>query len=268
MTLTLAVGGGIAGARSALGEPRAASVAALRSDAPTNLRIPAEADHPARVRTTAPATSAPAPAPAPSTVAPAPEPIAAAPVAADAPANAAAPAAPHQVPPAPRKPVAPPPPPPPAPPAPAPAPQPAPAPSQESQIAYAVLAQLNQERAANGLPALRMNSQLINSAHAHNLAMAQANTMAHQEPGEAYFSTRITNAGYRWQSCGENIGWNSDMSQAGAQQLETIMYNEPANDPTNHRANILNVNYRDVGIDVIFDQVNKKLWLTQDFGQP
>jgi uncharacterized protein YkwD len=111
-----------------------------------------------------------------------------------------------------------------------------------------------------------MNPQLMQSARKHNLAMAQANTMSHQLPGEPSFSQRISNAGYNWQTCGENVGWNSDMSQAGAQQLETIMYNEPANDPNNHRANILRPTFRDVGIDIYFDQANKKLWLTADFG--
>jgi uncharacterized protein YkwD len=43
------------------------------------------------------------------------------------------------------------------------------------------------------------------------------------------------------------------------------MYNEtPPND--GHRLNILNTHYRNVGVDVYFDKVHHKLWLTTDFG--
>ena len=125
---------------------------------------------------------------------------------------------------------------------------------------------LNNERAAHHLPALRMNGALVSSAHGHNLAMANANTMSHQLPGEAYFSTRISNAGYNWQMCGENIGWNSDMSTGGAIALEQDMYAEGPGG--GHYDNIVNSSFRDIGIDVWFDNVHHKLWLTEDFGAP
>jgi uncharacterized protein YkwD len=135
----------------------------------------------------------------------------------------------------------------------------------ESNAAYAVLGLLNSERAAHGLGALRMNSQLLRSARAHNLMMAKYDTMSHQLPGEAYFTDRIAATGYSWQTAGENVGWNSDQSTSGALYLEKLMYNElPPND--GHRRNILNSAFRDVGIDVYFDAHTGKLWLTEDFG--
>lgn len=137
--------------------------------------------------------------------------------------------------------------------------------SSSSQIAYAVLDLLNSERRDHGLAPLRMNSQLISSAHAHNLAMARHNQMSHQLPGEAPFTSRISSAGYRWSSAGENVGWNSQMTTSAALTLERIMYNEkPPND--GHRQNILSKSYRDVGIDIYLDTTHHKLWLTQDFG--
>lgn len=135
----------------------------------------------------------------------------------------------------------------------------------DTSMAYAVLSQLNSERAKHGLPALHMNSALVSSAHAHSLAMARADTMSHQLAGEAFFGNRIANAGYNYRYAGENVGWNSNMSTSGACALETMMYNEtPPND--GHRQNILSKNFRDVGISVVVDRTHNKIWLTEDFG--
>lgn len=134
-------------------------------------------------------------------------------------------------------------------------------------IANAVLSQLNAERKANHLAPLTMNADLVKSAHAHDLDMAKYNEMSHQLPNEAPFYTRITDAGYHWSWCGENIAWNSNETQAGALQLQTMMYDEkPPND--SHRLNILSTNFTNVGIDVYIDTVHGKLWMTEDFGRP
>ena len=134
-------------------------------------------------------------------------------------------------------------------------------------FARSMLYLLNQERAAHGLRPLYMNSDLILSAHRHNVRMAKADTMSHQLPGEPFFATRITNAGYRWWSCGENIGFTTSLTLAGLYYLQRTMYNEtpPAN---GHRLNILSRNFRQVGIDVYFDAAHQRIWFTQDFGQP
>jgi uncharacterized protein YkwD len=96
--------------------------------------------------------------------------------------------------------------------------------------------------------------------------MARHNTMSHQLPGEAYFSSRISKAGYNWEYAGENIGWNSSITKRGVLTLEKIMYSEQApND--GHRLNILDKHYRDVGVDVYVDKKHHKVWLTTDFGR-
>jgi uncharacterized protein YkwD len=126
---------------------------------------------------------------------------------------------------------------------------------------------LNSERAAHHLPALSMRTALLHSARNHNLAMARADTMSHQLPGEPGLASRITAAGYKWHYAGENIGWNSIMDTTGVLQLEQIMYAEvPPND--GHRLNILNTHYTNVGIDVYLDTAHDKVWLTVDFGRP
>ena len=136
-----------------------------------------------------------------------------------------------------------------------------------SDWANAVLAELNDERASHGLPALKMNSKLVSSAHTHNLAMAKANTLSHQLNGEAALGSRVSAAGYRWSTVGENIAYNSDRSQSGVLAVQKAMYNEkPPND--GHRRNILNKSFVDVGIDVINDSAHGKVWLVTDFGRP
>jgi uncharacterized protein YkwD len=126
---------------------------------------------------------------------------------------------------------------------------------------------LNSERRAHGLRKVKMNSKLMLSAHRHNLAMAKADTMSHQLPGEAFFADRISKAGYNWMSAGENIGWNTDLRTQGIQSLEREMYNEKA--PNNgHRLNILDKSFTSVGIDIYYDAAHHKIWFTQDFGQP
>ena len=136
----------------------------------------------------------------------------------------------------------------------------------ETYYARAVLSVLNSERSAHGLAPLRWNWRLRLSARWHNLAMARANQLSHQLPGELDFARRIDRAGYNWTYAGENIGWNSVMTKRGVVALEKIMYNErPPND--GHRQNILSRNYRNVGVDVYLDRVHHKVWLTTDFGR-
>lgn len=138
----------------------------------------------------------------------------------------------------------------------------------EQSIANGVLSMLNHERAAHGRAALTTNAKLVKSAHAHNLAMAKANTMSHQLPGEADLGDRVLKAGFNFHYAGENIGYNSDMSLAGAKVLEQLMYNEGPPPPgvVNHYANIVSGQFRQVGIDIYLDNTHHVLWITEDFG--
>jgi uncharacterized protein YkwD len=134
----------------------------------------------------------------------------------------------------------------------------------ETAAATAVLRMLNAERAAHHLPALASSPALVSGARLHNITMAQANLLSHQLPGEAVFSTRISQAGVPWRSASENVGWTTAQTTAGAEGLQKAMYNEVApND--GHRRNILSTSVRFVGIDVLIDARTGKLWLTQDF---
>jgi uncharacterized protein YkwD len=136
-----------------------------------------------------------------------------------------------------------------------------------SDWADAVLDELNSERAAHGLSALKLNSKLVDSAHTHNLAMAKADTLSHKLNGEAELGSRVSAAGYDWSMVGENIAYNSSRTESGVLAVQKAMYNEkPPND--GHRQNILNKRFVDVGIDVINDSEHGKVWLVTDFGRP
>lgn len=136
-----------------------------------------------------------------------------------------------------------------------------------SDWANAVLDELNSERAAHGLSALKLNSKLVDSAHTHNLDMAKADKLSHQLSGEAALGSRVSAAGYQWSMVGENIAYNSSRSESGVLAVQKAMYNEKPPDD-GHRQNILNSKFVDVGIDVINDSVHGKVWLVTDFGRP
>ena len=132
-------------------------------------------------------------------------------------------------------------------------------------VAVNVLTLLNQERAGYHLPALKMNTNLVNSAYGHNVKMAVQNSMSHQLAGEKSLGPRLDAAHYKWSAAGECIGWTSDDTNTGALDIQRYMYNEKApND--GHRRIILSSAYRDIGISVITDVTHGRLWITEDFG--
>jgi uncharacterized protein YkwD len=136
-----------------------------------------------------------------------------------------------------------------------------------SDWADAVLDELNSERAAHGLAALKLDSKLVDAAHTHNLAMAKADTLSHKLNGEAELGSRVSAAGYDWSTVGENIAYNSSRTESGVLAVQKAMYNEKPPDD-GHRQNILNKKFVDVGIDVINDSEHGKVWLVTDFGKP
>lgn len=139
--------------------------------------------------------------------------------------------------------------------------------TDEPGIASAVLAAINDSRSAHGLAAVSYNSLLVQSAHAHNVAMANANMMSHQVPGEPDLGARISATGKAWVDADENVGWCLENSTSAALMLHKIMMGEgpPPPGQTNHYSNILDPEMRTVGVDVIWDADHGKLWLTEDF---
>jgi uncharacterized protein YkwD len=130
-------------------------------------------------------------------------------------------------------------------------------------MVQAVYLAINRARTAQHLAALGWDGRLQQSAHAHNRAMAGANTLSHQVGAEPSLGSRESSAGVQWTYAAENIGWTTDRTLAGVLDIEARMLAEnPPNDA--HRRNILARQAQAVGVDVYFDAVHGRLWLTED----
>ncbi|MFJ6929229.1 sigma-70 family RNA polymerase sigma factor [Streptomyces nigra] len=131
------------------------------------------------------------------------------------------------------------------------------APQQEapSGTVGQVVALVNKERAAAGCGPLAEDSLLDKSAQAHSADMAARDFFDHTNPDGAGPGQRITAAGYRWSTYGENIAMGQQTPEA---VMESWM-NSPG-----HRANILNCSFKDIGVGV--HEGPGGPWWTQNFG--
>jgi uncharacterized protein YkwD len=144
---------------------------------------------------------------------------------------------------------------------------PRPQPGSLTDVAQALLNQINGWRSADGKAPLTMAAGLVASAHKHNLRMSAGCGMAHQCSGEASLGSRISAEGISWQAIAENIAWHSAVSSAGvlatAKALNEAMHDETPPDD-GHRRNMLGDAYHRIGIDIIRD-ASGRVWLTEDF---
>lgn len=141
----------------------------------------------------------------------------------------------------------------------APAAPPKPAPSEESQsaesaTAAAVLSLVNQERATAGCSPVTADAELAALAGSFSSDMAARGFFDHTDPDGATPWDRAEQAGVSGLG-GENIA----RGQANAQSVMDSWMNSPG-----HRANILNCDYKTLGVGVHFGDGGP--WWTQDFG--
>ena len=118
---------------------------------------------------------------------------------------------------------------------------------------------VNQERAVNSLHALNCDDRLVLAARNHSEDMAENNYFSHTSLDGRVFSQRITNAGYIWNSAGENIAAGYSTPQA----VMTGWMNS-----SGHRANILDSTFCDLGVGYAYGASTTygDYW-TQDFGR-
>jgi uncharacterized protein YkwD len=101
---------------------------------------------------------------------------------------------------------------------------------------------VNAERASLGKTPLVANSQLESAAYLHSKDMGDNDYFDHTSQDGTQFSQRITNAGYRWTSCAENIA----MAYGAADAAKVYdMWKNSAG----HYANMIS-NYADAGLGV------------------
>lgn len=106
---------------------------------------------------------------------------------------------------------------------------------------------------------LRWNQRLAEVARAHSRDMMEQGFFDHVDPQGRTPAARIKAAGIPWRALGENIATNG----GGAEAAEAAFMNEPRFQK-NHRSNILNTKYSDVGIGIVQDR-RGRYYITQDF---
>lgn len=100
----------------------------------------------------------------------------------------------------------------------------------------------NTQRSTNGEASLALNAELDSAAQAKANDMAARNYWSHNTPDGQTPWTFITAAGYDYQTAGENLAYGFDTSA----DTITAWMNSPE-----HRANILNTSFKDVGFGII-----------------
>jgi uncharacterized protein YkwD len=122
-----------------------------------------------------------------------------------------------------------------------------------------VTAIVNEERQIHQLHPLISDPALARAAEAHSIDMGQQNYFSHTSLDGTQFSRRITNAGYEWNTCGENIaaGYSTPEAVVNAWMLSS-----------GHRANILSRTFCDIGVGYAYisGSYYRNYW-TQDFGR-
>jgi len=119
-----------------------------------------------------------------------------------------------------------------------------------------VLDWTNAQRKAAGLTELVANEKLTLAARAHAANMAQYSKLDHNLGGSV--GDRVRAAGYGFSAAGENIAWNSSTP---GDTVKMWM------NSSGHRANIMNGNYREIGIAVAMNARGEPYW-AQIFGKP
>jgi len=107
----------------------------------------------------------------------------------------------------------------------------------------------NQERIAQGLEPLIVNAKLVDAATRKATDMINQGYFSHTSPKGLSPWYWFTKAGYKYSAAGENLARGFSESE--------YVHQAWMNSPT-HKANILNSNYKDIGIAIIKGTVNGK----------
>jgi uncharacterized protein YkwD len=113
----------------------------------------------------------------------------------------------------------------------------------------------NQQRAAHGCKALKVDARLTTAARGHSTYMASSGSFSHTGASRSSFAYRIKKAGYP-QPAAENIAFGY---RSGTEVVKAWMAS-PA-----HRANILNCRITTVGVGAVY-AASGNPYFTQDFG--
>ena len=120
-----------------------------------------------------------------------------------------------------------------------------------------VLSLVNKSRKQKGLAALTRNKNLDRAAQVHARDMVAKNYFSHQGRDGTTPKDRIQAAGYQGMAFGENIAQGQ---KTGKEVVQSWLDSPP------HRANILNRDYKYMGIARVYkDEIYRYFWV-QTFG--
>lgn len=115
---------------------------------------------------------------------------------------------------------------------------------REAALEDALVAEINELRAARHLAPLRLSSGLAKAADGHSRAMARRGFFAHESSDGSAFWRRIERAypdrGHRLWAVGENLVWGTELT---AELAIDLWLASPA-----HRRNLLHPRWREIGI--------------------
>ncbi|MBB5117996.1 CAP domain-containing protein [Streptomyces eurocidicus] len=131
----------------------------------------------------------------------------------------------------------------------------APAGGKNSSHVRQVVDMVNAERAKHGCSPVTVNAKLQAAAQGHSDDMAARDYYDHTTPEGKGPGDRITAAGYRWSTYGENI-FKSPKDARTA--MDGWMKSQ------GHRDNILNCSFKEMGVGINFSANGP--WWTQNFG--
>jgi len=142
------------------------------------------------------------------------------------------------------------------------------APVTDGPVVEQVLTHINAARAAEGLGALTLDTQLSKASARHNQLMIDGCGLSHQCSGDQGLGDRFTAQGVTWSSAGENIGFgssgssNAQIVKAANGLTDSMLAEVPPDD--GHRKNLLNKGFQRIGLSIVRDGKGVT-WMTQDF---
>jgi len=141
--------------------------------------------------------------------------------------------------------------------------------STASEVEREMLALINQERTSRGLDPLQLERQLNESSEDHGAWMLNTDRFSHAGSGGSSATQRMQSAGFdlegSWRT-GENIAWQSERGAPGISDDVAQLHQNLMNSP-GHRANILNPDFKYIGIGVETGDVQgfDAVMVTQNF---
>lgn len=119
-----------------------------------------------------------------------------------------------------------------------------------NDFAAQVVDLVNAERVKAGLSKLKMDADITAAANVRAKEIKQS--FSHTRPNGSSFSTALTEQGISYRGSGENIAW-------GQKSPEQVMDGWMNSD--GHRANILNKNFKNIGVGYYQDEKGVNYWV-------